>query len=194
MSNVVQDEPHLEESTASNEERRCWICFGDASDSQGKWVKPCQCSLEAHQKCLLEWIAEKQKGSSLKKDNSIHLALFNLLDTLIRTGAPYIAALGLGGSFLISCTTYGAFTIMTLFGARDGEKLIGNPALWTWKTWTGLPLIPILLLSSETRWGDFVLPVAAVTTLRATGVSPNKIKLTWPISPALTIGLMPWVR
>jgi hypothetical protein len=51
----------------TQEERRCWICFGDSSDSQGKWVKPCKCSLDAHQKCLLEWIAEKQKGSPLKK-------------------------------------------------------------------------------------------------------------------------------
>ena len=49
------------------EDPRCWICFGDNSDSQGKWVKPCKCSLEAHQLCLLDWIAENQKASPLKK-------------------------------------------------------------------------------------------------------------------------------
>jgi hypothetical protein len=49
------------------EERRCWICFGDSSDSQGQWVKPCKCSLEAHQTCLLDWIAENQKASPMKK-------------------------------------------------------------------------------------------------------------------------------
>lgn len=49
------------------EEPRCWICFGDSSDSQGKWVKPCKCSLEAHQSCLLDWIAENQKASPTKK-------------------------------------------------------------------------------------------------------------------------------
>jgi hypothetical protein len=49
------------------EERRCWICFGDSSDSQGQWVKPCKCSLEAHQTCLLDWIAENQKDSPMKK-------------------------------------------------------------------------------------------------------------------------------
>lgn len=49
------------------EEPRCWICFGDSSDSQGQWVKPCKCSLEAHQTCLLDWIAENQKASPTKK-------------------------------------------------------------------------------------------------------------------------------
>jgi hypothetical protein len=52
--------------THMTSERRCWICFGDSSDSQGKWVKPCQCSLEAHQSCLLDWIAENQKASPTK--------------------------------------------------------------------------------------------------------------------------------
>lgn len=49
------------------EEKRCWICFGDNSDTQGQWVRPCKCSLEAHQTCLLDWIAENQKASPMKK-------------------------------------------------------------------------------------------------------------------------------
>lgn len=51
----------------TEDEQRCWICFGDNSDSQGKWVKPCKCTLEAHQSCLLDWIAENQKASPTKK-------------------------------------------------------------------------------------------------------------------------------
>lgn len=83
---------------------------------------------------------------------------------------------------------------MTLFGQRDGERLIGNPNNWTYKTWIGLPLIPVLLVSTRTKWGDAILPVAAVSILRATGATPHNIKFTWPLSPALTIGIMPWVR
>jgi hypothetical protein len=59
------------------EESRCWICFGDSSDSQGKWVKPCKCSLEAHQSCLLDWIAENQKASPTKK---VEIVLYKLVD------------------------------------------------------------------------------------------------------------------
>jgi hypothetical protein len=83
---------------------------------------------------------------------------------------------------------------MTLFGTRDGERLIGNPNEWTFKTWIGLPLIPVIVVSTRTRWGDAILPVAAVSVLRATGITPQNIRLTWPISPALIIGIMPWIR
>ncbi|CEP15239.1 hypothetical protein [Parasitella parasitica] len=189
------------------DERRCWICFGDSSDSQGKWVKPCQCSLEAHQTCLLDWIAENQKASPTKRvncpqcatpyhlsqSNSITLALLTVVDSLVRTSAPYITVLGVGCSLLFSFTTYGAYSVMSVFGQRDGERLIGSPNQWSYKTWIGLPLIPVVLISTKTRWGDIILPVAAVSVLRATGNNPLHIKPTWPISPAMTITLMPWV-
>ncbi|KAI9344123.1 hypothetical protein BD770DRAFT_329092 [Pilaira anomala] len=191
-----------------SEEPRCWICFGDNSDSQGKWVKPCKCTLEVHQSCLLDWIAENQKASPTKKvrcpqcalpyylaqNDNLTLALLTVVDSLARTTAPYITVLGLGCSLLITCTTYGAFSVIALLGPRDGERLIGNPNYWTYKTWIGLPLIPVLLVSTKTRWGDAILPVAAVTLLRATGHTPHQIRFSWPMSPAFTIGIMPWVR
>ncbi|KAI7905489.1 uncharacterized protein BX663DRAFT_499905 [Cokeromyces recurvatus] len=190
------------------EERRCWICFGDSTDSQGPWVKPCKCTLEAHQCCLLEWIAENQKSSPTKKvhcpqcatpyqlvqKNSITLALLTVVDSLVRASAPYITVLGVGCSLLITCTTYGAFSVMTFFGSRDGERLIGNPSEWTFKTWVGLPFIPALLISTRTKWGDAILPAAAILVLRVAGATSRNIRFTWPLSPALTIGIMPWVR
>jgi hypothetical protein len=130
----------------------------------------------------------------LAQSNNITLALLTVVDSLVRTSAPYVTVLGLGCSLLITCTTYGAFTVMTLLGPRAGERLIGNPTSWTYKTWIGLPLIPVLLISTRTRWGDVILPVAAVTMLRATGHTPQNIRFTWPMSPALTIGIMPWIR
>lgn len=120
--------------------------------------------------------------------------MLTVVDSLVRASAPYVTVLGLGCSLLITCTTYGAFSVMTLLGPRDGERLIGNPTNWTYKTWIGLPLIPVLLVSTKTRWGDAILPVAAVTILRAAGHTPQNIRFTWPMSPALTIGVMPWIR
>ncbi|RCH97256.1 hypothetical protein CU097_006149 [Rhizopus azygosporus] len=198
--------PHTHMTAAS--ERRCWICFGDNSDSQGKWVKPCQCSLEAHQSCLLDWIAENQKASPTKtvrcpqcsaeyhlaQRNSITLALLTLMDSLVRTSAPYITVLGVGCSILITCTTYGAYSIMVMFGQKEGERLIGNPNSWTWKTWIGLPLIPITLISTKTRWGDFILPVAAASFIRAIGYRPEGGWFRSSVSPAaLTFGVIPWI-
>ncbi|RUP44621.1 hypothetical protein BC936DRAFT_149211 [Jimgerdemannia flammicorona] len=46
---------------------KCWICFGEDSDSEGRWVRPCKCSLISHEECLLNWISENQKGIPFKK-------------------------------------------------------------------------------------------------------------------------------
>jgi hypothetical protein len=59
----VVNTPQLEEE----EEKRCWICFGEEEDSEGKWVKPCKCSLICHEECLLNWIFENQKGQPFRK-------------------------------------------------------------------------------------------------------------------------------
>lgn len=65
--------------------KRCWICFGEDEDTEGKWVKPCKCSLVSHEKCLLTWIEETQRGSPMKKVrfliNSPKSVLRSLSDT-----------------------------------------------------------------------------------------------------------------
>jgi hypothetical protein len=117
----------------------------------------------------------------------------NIMDSLIHTAAPYITVLGLGCSMLITSTTFGAYTVLTMFGTKQGEKLIGNPAFWTWRTWLGLPAIPVALIASRLKWADNALPAAALLLLRLTGVS-YPLKITWPPSPAVMFGLLPWVR
>ncbi|CDH57117.1 ring finger domain-containing protein [Lichtheimia corymbifera JMRC:FSU:9682] len=203
-------QPSAQQPTStSDDDRRCWICFGEDEDSEGIWVKPCKCSLVSHEQCLLDWISENQKGSPLKKvycpqcntpyslmeRRSVSLALLSLIDTLARTAAPYLTFLGLGCSVLLTSTTYGAYTVMTLFGARQGERLIGRPAFWTWRTWLGLPAIPAALVLSRSRWADGVLPFAAMLILRATSANQQgAVQMTWPPSPAVTLGVLPWIR
>jgi hypothetical protein len=194
-------------STNTDNNKRCWICFGEDTDSEGRWVNPCQCSLVSHEQCLLDWIAENQKMTPLKKvtcpqcsssyllseTHSLPLVLMTIIDSLIHTAAPYITVLGLGCSMLITSTTFGAYTVLTMFGTKDGEKLIGNPAFWTWRTWIGLPSIPVALIASRSKWADNVLPAAALLLLRLTGIT-YPLRITWPPSPAVMFGLLPWVR
>ena len=61
---------HIEDDS-----RRCWVCYSteaeDALSPQphglGEWKSPCRCSLVAHEKCLLNWIAaEYAKGGKAK--------------------------------------------------------------------------------------------------------------------------------
>ncbi|KAI9491994.1 hypothetical protein BDB00DRAFT_830683 [Zychaea mexicana] len=204
-----QQQQRQSQQQSNDEGRRCWICFGEDADSEGNWVKPCKCSLVSHEKCLLDWITENQKGSPLKKvhcpqcntpyhlseHRSLPLALLTLVDSLVHTAAPYLTFLGLGCSMLITSTTYGAYTVLTLFGAREGERLIGSPVAWTWRTWLGLPSIPAALILSRSRWADGVLPFAAMLLLRATSTHPNSpVQVSWPPSPTVTVGALPWVR
>ncbi|OBZ86385.1 E3 ubiquitin-protein ligase MARCH5 [Choanephora cucurbitarum] len=191
----------------STDNKRCWICFGEDADSEGKWVFPCRCSLVSHEQCLLDWIAENQKNTPLKKvacpqcatkyvlteRQSIPLALMSIADNLVRIAAPYLTVLGLGCSMLITSSTLGAHVILTVFGAKDGEQLIGNPALWTWKTWLGLPSIPVALIASRSKWADHVLPATTLFLLKMTTI-PHPLKLTWPPSPTVVFGLLPWMR
>ncbi|CAO3635550.1 unnamed protein product [Mucor hiemalis] len=153
--------PVVTTSSSADSNKRCWICFGEDTDSE-----------ETH---------------------SLPLLLMGMMDSLVHTAAPYITVLGLGCSMLITSTTFGAYTVLTMFGTKEGERLIGNPAFWTWRTWLGLPAIPVALIASRLKWADNALPAAALLLLRLTGIK-YPLQITWPPSPAVMFGLLPWVR
>jgi len=56
-----------------DEAEKCWICFGSRSEeidegsTHGKWKSPCKCALIAHEGCLLDWITELEKDTSVNK-------------------------------------------------------------------------------------------------------------------------------
>ncbi|KAG0165996.1 hypothetical protein DFQ30_007730, partial [Apophysomyces sp. BC1015] len=130
----------------------------------------------------------------LSEARSIPLAVLGFIDNLVHTGVPYLTILGLGCTLLITSTTYGAYTVLTLFGDQVGERLLGNPSHWTWRTWVGLPAIPLALVASRLRWADGILPFAALLILRVTGYSTYPLRVSWPPSPAAVVGLLPWIR
>lgn len=193
-------------SSSSSSERRCWICFGEDTDSDGRWVKPCPCSLVSHEQCLLDWIAENQKEgiSPMKKvycpqcahpyylfeHHSLSLRCLELLQRVAQSTAPYLMVVGLGCSIIVAASTYGVYAVLTLFGAKEGEKMLGSTSEWTWRTFLGLPSIPVALVASRLRLADGVLPLAAVILLRANA----PVSVSWPPSPALIIGSLPWIR
>jgi len=68
--NATPSTRHVEDDS-----RRCWVCYSteaeDIASGQpnllGEWKSPCRCSLVAHEKCLLNWIAaEYAKGGKAK--------------------------------------------------------------------------------------------------------------------------------
>ncbi|KAF9423043.1 hypothetical protein BGZ76_003696, partial [Entomortierella beljakovae] len=185
------------------EPNRCYICFGTEEDSVGRWVKPCQCTLISHEDCLLDWIdknrqqfAKKQVRCSvcntvyrLAEPSSILLNIFSAFDSLVHAGIPYLTFLGLTCSVIITGTTYGAYAVLTVCGTEEGEKLLGSPNPWGWRVWTGLPLIPVILIFSRTKVIDSFMPLIPLLV-----VGNDQLQVTFPPSPALTLSVMPWVR
>ncbi|KAK3812017.1 MAG: hypothetical protein J3Q66DRAFT_50755 [Benniella sp.] len=182
---------------------RCYICFGTDEDSVGRWVKPCQCTLISHEDCLLDWIdknrqqfARKQVRCSvcntvyrLAEPNSLLLNVYSTFDSLVHAGIPYLTFLGLTCSVLITSTTYGAYAVLTVCGTEEGEKLLGSPNPWGWRVWTGLPLIPVILIFSRTNLIDSFMPLVPLLI-----VGNEQLQVSFPPSPGLTLSIMPWIR
>ncbi|CAO3581936.1 unnamed protein product [Absidia cylindrospora] len=121
---------------------------------------------------------------------SVSLRCLEFIQFMARSTAPYMMVVGLGCSILVAASTYGAYSIMTLFGAEEGERLLGPTNTWTWRTFLGLPSIPFVLVASRSRFADGILPVAAILFLRASA----PMTVSWPPSPALIVGSLPWIR
>ncbi|RKP10201.1 hypothetical protein THASP1DRAFT_28002 [Thamnocephalis sphaerospora] len=190
----------------SEERRKCWICFGEegeGDDKESRWVKPCHCSLESHEECLLNWISENQKGIPLKKvrcpqcqavyvlveQRSLFMEIMSNCEVVVRSTVPYITILGFACSTLVTSTTYGAYVVLTMCGTEYGEYLLGGPNPWGWRVWVGLPMIPAGLIMSRIKsLNSFMLlfPLSIVG-------GPH-FRLTWPPRPAATVALLPWIR
>ncbi|KAG0364657.1 hypothetical protein BGZ54_007282 [Gamsiella multidivaricata] len=82
-----------------------------------------------------------------------------------------------------------AYAVLTICGTEEGEKLLGSPNPWSWRVWTGLPLIPVILIFSRTKLIDSFLPMIPLLI-----VGNDQLQVTFPPSPALTLSVMPWIR
>ncbi|KAI8390982.1 uncharacterized protein BYT42DRAFT_555098 [Radiomyces spectabilis] len=190
---------------SNDDQRRCWICFGEDEDSEGRWVKTCRCSLNAHEECLLEWIDENQRNHHGEKvrcpqcgseyqiiqRSSVLLAMLNLTRGLVAMISPAVLTAGLSSAIFIASSTYGALSVLTFFGKEEGSRLLGNPADWSWRPWLGLSISPWVLIFSKSSWGDHIIFASAIAYMRLTN---QLLYLSWPPTPATIVSLLPPMR
>ncbi|KAF2644973.1 hypothetical protein P280DRAFT_466223 [Massarina eburnea CBS 473.64] len=130
------------------EPRKCWICFNDETEDDentSEWRSPCPCVLVAHERCLLDWIADMEAPNSrrraggnagkilcpqckgeikLQRPKSITVELVRLIERL--TGMMLIP----GFLFVTSTAAYttlrlsGIHTIYEIFGQEDGVQIL----------------------------------------------------------------------
>ncbi|KAF9264099.1 hypothetical protein L218DRAFT_926301 [Marasmius fiardii PR-910] len=160
----------------------CFICreeeyYDNQTDPPRKWTHPCQCTLLAHEDCLLEWIktaqtspsstaAEKalkcpQCGASYQLESDLPVgmkimneALTKLNMSLGTLGKWFIVLVPLGLATGIAIgthfvlTRYGAYAVREFFGDEVFDALLtSDPSNWPWTALINLPLIPIGLIS-----------------------------------------------
>lgn len=121
---------------ATNEQRVCFICLqNDADTPNATWVNPCPCSLEAHEECMLRWIAEMESAPRRSKKSGLKCPackapitveepydpVVALRDRLYRRYSrlsPYILAVFAGGGGITGAAWYG-YNAAAIFSGRE---------------------------------------------------------------------------
>ncbi|RPB21023.1 hypothetical protein L211DRAFT_841004 [Terfezia boudieri ATCC MYA-4762] len=209
--NTTTSTRHIEDDS-----RRCWVCYSteaeDIASGQpnllGEWKSPCRCSLVAHERCLLNWIAaEYAKGGKakiecpqckhrikFKQERSVALEIIDGAARVANATVPLIILCGLGSAVIIGCTIYGVNSVYLICGTEMANSLLLAPGSsdfqWTWRLGVGLPLIPFVLVGSRTRIMDATLPVLPFIFF----CHSDPLHFTLPPSPAVTLALLPYIR
>jgi len=159
------------EQGLEDSERQCWVCFAsDEDDPVAAWVHPCKCigtTKWVHQVCLQRWVDEKQKGNSSTgvscpqcgtayviqfPPSGAFLGLLEQVDKLVGRLCPVIAGGVIVSSVYWICVSYGAVTVMQVFGEESIEKF--DPVLLL----VSLPLVPLgFVMTKMIRWQEPVL-------------------------------------
>ncbi|KAJ3574854.1 hypothetical protein NP233_g1491 [Leucocoprinus birnbaumii] len=180
----------------------CYICreeepYDTAHEGPARaWTHPCNCTLIAHESCLLDWIQSAQGGSQERAQNALKcpqcgtnyeleskksLAL-DVLSTVNRilqkTGGAFtlVSAAGIigvmGSGVYITLTAYGAWAVRQFVGKEMFDMLLtDDPSNWPWTAFLNLPLLPISLVSSRLSTSPTILPMLL------------PIVLVWPPHP-----------
>ncbi|OCK83898.1 hypothetical protein K432DRAFT_379113 [Lepidopterella palustris CBS 459.81] len=133
---------------SDNEPRKCWICFNDETEdepmSSPEWRSPCPCVLVAHEKCLLDWIADMEAPSSRRRagapakilcpqcKSEIHLTrprslIVDAVRSLERlTGFMLVPGIFvvLGSAAYTTATMLGTHAVYEIFGMEDGYQIL----------------------------------------------------------------------
>ncbi|KAF3011174.1 hypothetical protein E8E13_011552 [Curvularia kusanoi] len=131
-----------------DEPRRCWICFNDETEddeTSSEWRSPCTCSLDAHEKCLLDWIADMEAPTNgrragraagkilcpqCKSEIRVERPRSAIVDS-VRVAEKAVGSLLLPGlAFVTGTALYstltlaGTSTIYAIFGTQDAALIL----------------------------------------------------------------------
>ncbi|VBB76930.1 Putative protein of unknown function [Podospora comata] len=194
---------------AENDQHVCFICLQNENDTpDATWVHPCPCTLEAHQDCMLQWVAEMEVSNRRSKNGlqcpackspitveepyDAIVALRNRFNRKFSRISPGLLVLIVSECSVVGAASYGFAAITVFAGRRAVASMVDKMGVIPTVITCSL-IGPGLVLS---RWlaslGNLVvLPVSA---LYSTFLIGRNQPLTWPPSPVWAVALMPSVQ
>ncbi|OJD19456.1 hypothetical protein AJ78_00630 [Emergomyces pasteurianus Ep9510] len=218
--NAILQNPPSETTAPDSEPRKCWICYTDETEDtplNTEWRSPCPCALTAHEACLLDWLADLENPSSRKRTSrpaKMHCPQCkaeivisrprSLVVDLVRSVerlAGYLVLPGmvftLAGTVWAGCCAHGVYSVYFIFGSEDAQRIFQsrNDSPWNPRLNFGLPLIPIVLILSRTKYAEGLLPAIPVLFFATHQPGSQELEMDfWPPSAAMTFAALPYVK
>ncbi|KAK5660433.1 hypothetical protein OQA88_12977 [Cercophora sp. LCS_1] len=173
---------------ATGDQHVCFICLAtDADEPNGDWVNPCPCSLEAHEPCMLQWIAETEHSSSTSRSQSMKCPVCK---APIRVEEPHDAVVAFRNSFH---KHYSKATPMILLGLVTCGSVVGS----AWYGWNAIsvfagPRAAYRWFNLRPTRGGAVLNAAfssAIKLIELSAIGPAMVIL-WAV-PGLEVSFVP---
>ncbi|RAK76310.1 RING finger domain protein [Aspergillus fijiensis CBS 313.89] len=203
------------------EPRKCWICYTDETEDtplSSEWRSPCPCALTAHEACLLDWLADLENPRSRQRNTSSAKMVCPQCKTEIMVSRPrsYIVdvvrlcervagrlalpgmVFTLAGTVWAGCCVHGVYSMYFVFGAEEARHLLEESIDGSWNAGVnlGLPLIPMCLILTRTRYSESLLAAIPFLLLvtHTPVIEPAAATDLWPPTPAATFAALPYVK
>ena len=209
-----QSRPKPYTSISTTEQRKCWICLqteDEDTPTSSEWRSPCPCALQAHEECLLDWVADLQRPKSGQAPQKVECPqcknpisvwrprsyVTEFVQDIVRICERLVlptTALTLAGGVLYGCYIHGLSSVYIIFGVKDADRLLGvtpNRIIHS-NLDVVLPIIPVALILSRTRYADNFMPVLPIFYLAVS--RPTREAPLWPPSAAMTLVALPYLR
>ncbi|KAL4810436.1 hypothetical protein BDV18DRAFT_131006 [Aspergillus unguis] len=204
---------------ALDDPRKCWICYTDETEDtplNAEWRSPCPCALTAHEGCLLDWLADLENPRARKRTGRQAKMVCPQCKTEIIVARPrsYIVdvvrlverfagrlvlpgmVFTLAGTVWAGCCAHGVYSMYFVFGTTEAKSILEEAADGTWNSGLnlGLPLIPLVLIFSRTRYAEGLLPAIPVLFFATHNPAHEPDLDLWPPSAAVTFAALPYLK
>jgi len=202
----------------------CYICREEErhdtpEDPPRAWTHPCNCTLIAHESCLLKWIKSAQQNPDraanalkcpqcgaryeLESNNPLTLRLLDAwnrglsrVGKVVTVSCVGIIAISFGAGVYAICTSYGAHALQQFLGKEVFDTILtDDPSNWPWHAFLNLPLIPLSLIVSRTPLFTTVSPLIPLLFAWPTSVpvasAENVISARWAGAEGVARSLFP---